>query len=91
MSWTQIIIKAKVSKSFQKEVGSVAKRWRQNQSGEAKPSSRTKRPFSTQNLDAERMEGYMLEKVLTFISEQEFSGDLWGGHERGSCLEAAHC
>ena len=66
-------MKVKVSQSFRKEVTNVVLRWRklaQESGGSAKRT--TSQKYATQCLDAEHMEGYILERCLLFITESEF-------------------
>ena len=76
LSWSQLLVKVRVNKAFAKEVSSVVKRWRQTMqaSGSSQQTSGRlgRRQYATQDLDAERLEGYMLERIMMFISESEF-------------------
>ena len=74
LSWEQLLIKIKVNKSFGKEVSNVIKRWRHAHAkgNEQQKSGRPSRlQHATQDLDAERLEGYTLERIMMFIAEAE--------------------
>ena len=68
LSWQQMLMKVKVSKSFAKSVGDVVRRWRKSSA----TATNNHQGFTPQNLDVEQLEGYVLERILQFVSESEF-------------------